>query len=150
VSRFFSTLTLCVHVLQKNFQVWNDCLKAKDFQKASALYSSVDLSFLPTLSPDFIRDSPSAQQYFSEFVQKAPVGEITDDVVQVIDNDTYLHTGMYTFMTGQEGSRLPVRARFTYMWRRVGDNWKIIHHHSSEVPGYREDHLPVARENFER
>jgi uncharacterized protein (TIGR02246 family) len=134
--------------VQKNFQTWNQALQDQDLQKAASLYSSVDLSFLPTLSPDFIRDSPSAKRYFADFFQKLPSGKITDDLVQVIDENTYLHSGMYTFMTGPEGQRSPVRARFTYMWRRAGDNWKIIHHHSSEVPGYQEDHYPIARDNF--
>jgi ketosteroid isomerase-like protein len=32
-------------------------------------------------------------------------------------------------MVGPEGARQPVEARFSYMWRKVGDEWKIVHHH---------------------
>jgi uncharacterized protein (TIGR02246 family) len=36
---------------QENFKRWNDALKGKDYEKVAALYSSSDLSFLPTVSP---------------------------------------------------------------------------------------------------
>ncbi len=135
--------------MQENFKSWNDALKAKDYEKATALYSASDMSFLPTVSPDFIRDAPSAKRYFQDFVQRLPDGKITADNVQCLSEDAYLHTGMYTFMTGPEEDRAPVSARFTYMWRKIDDQWKIIHHHSSVVPGSGNakivDHYPVAQ-----
>ena len=120
---------------QKNFNAWNEALKAQDYDKAAALYSSSDLTFLPTVSPDFIRDSHSTKRYFKDFVRRLPEGQITSDAVQNFSPDAYLHTGMYTFMTGPDDSRTPVQARFSFMWRLIGGQWKIIHHHSSEVPG---------------
>ena len=41
---------------------------------------------------------------------------------------------MYTFMTGPEDNRQPVQARFSYMWRKIDGEWKILHHHSSALP----------------
>ncbi len=137
--------------MQENFKAWNDALKAKDYEKATALYSASDLSFLPTVSPDFIRDQPSTERYFQDFVKRLPDGEITSDNVQYLSDDAYLHTGMYTFMTGPDENRTPVSARFTYMWRKIDDQWKIIHHHSSLVPGSGNskivDLYPVAQES---
>ncbi len=120
---------------QANFKAWNDALRAKDFNRATALYSTSDLTFLPTVSSDFIRDVPSTRRYFMAFVERLPVGEIKADNVQCLSADAYLHTGMYTFMTGPEDGRKPVEARFSYMWRRIGGDWRITHHHSSVVPG---------------
>ncbi len=127
-------------------------MRQRDFEKATALYSKSDLSFLPTLSSEFIRDPPSAKRYFADFVLKLPVGQITDDKIQCLDDDTYLHTGMYTFMTSQHGERVPVQARFTYMWRRAKapGKWKIVHHHSSEVPGVKADLYSIAQDNFQK
>ena len=79
----------------------------------ASLYSSTDLSFLPTVSSKFIRDAPSTKEYFMEFLKKLPDGTITSDDVQAYGKDAYLHTGMYTFMTGPEGGRQPVEARFS-------------------------------------
>jgi uncharacterized protein (TIGR02246 family) len=119
---------------QENFKTWNDALKQKDFDKVAALYSSTDLSFLPTVSPKFIRDPHSTKEYFMEFLKKLPDGTITSDNVQRFGPDAYLHTGLYTFMTGPAESRQAVEARFSYMWRKVDGAWKIVHHHSSALP----------------
>jgi ketosteroid isomerase-like protein len=100
----------------------------------ASLYSSTDLSFLPTVSPEFIRDSQSTREYFMNFLKKLPEGTITQDNVQNYGEDAYLHTGMYTFQTGPEGNRQPVEARFSYMWRLIDGEWKIVHHHSSALP----------------
>ena len=119
---------------QGTFKTWNDALKQKDFDKVAALYSSTDLSFLPTVSPKFIRDPHSAKEYFVEFLKKLPDGTITSDNVQRFGPDAYLHTGLYTFMTGPAENRQAVEARFSYMWRKVDGAWKIVHHHSSALP----------------
>ena len=93
---------------QDNFRSWNDALKAKDYETASALYSTSDLSFLPTVSSEFIRDAPSTKRYFQDFVKRLPDGKITDDNVQFLSEDAYLHTGMYTFMTGPDDDRAAI------------------------------------------
>lgn len=119
---------------QDNFKRWNDALQTKDYKQVAALYSTSDVSFLPTVSADFIRDSPSTQAYFIEFLKKLPVGTITADKVQSFGDNAYLHSGMYTFMVGPEDSRSAVEARFSYMWRLIDNAWKIVHHHSSKRP----------------
>ena len=144
-------------IAQANFEAWNDALKAKDYEKVAALYSSTDLSFLPTVSPQFIQDSESTKQYFVEFLKKLPDGTITADNVQSYGPDAYLHTGLYTFMTGPDYNREAVQARFSYMWRRIDGVWKIVHHHSSALPrqpgaaaeeSKAEDFYPIAQANF--
>ncbi len=119
---------------QENFKKWNQALQTKQYEKVAALYSSKELSFLPTVSPEFIRDTSSAAKYFMEFLKKLPEGTITSDNVQSYGDDAYLHTGMYTFMTGPADARAPVNARFSYMWKKIDGEWKITHHHSSAVP----------------
>jgi ketosteroid isomerase-like protein len=34
-----------------------------------------------------------------------------------------------------EGNRIAVRHRATNVFRRAGDSWKLIHHHTDEAPG---------------
>jgi hypothetical protein len=132
---------------QENFKSWNEALKARDYEKATSLYSTSDLTFLPTVSPEFIRDVPSTKRYFMDFIQRLPEGKITSDSVQCLSAEAYLHTGMYTFMTGPQDNRTPVSARFSYLWKRISGQWKIIHHHSSVVPGSSKivDLYPVAQ-----
>ena len=138
---------------------WNSALKAKCYDKVAALYSTQDLSFLPTVSSKFIRDSSSAKEYFMEFLQKLPEGNITSDTVQPFGNDAYLHTGLYTYMVGPDDGRRPVEARFSFMWRKLDRVWKITHHHSSALPKAKgseevelssEELYPIAQKNFQK
>ena len=79
---------------QTNFQTWNDALQTKNHKTVANLYSTNDLSFLPTVSPQHIKALPNAEDYFKDFVLKNPFGTITDDKVQVFDDgNTYLHSG---------------------------------------------------------
>ena len=118
-----------------NFNRWNSALQTKNPTTVAALYSTAELSFLPTVSPQHIKAIPNTEEYFKDFVQKNPFGTITDDKVQVFDGGkAYLHSGMYTFELGDAGSRTPVQARFSYVWKKEDGDWKISHHHSSVTP----------------
>jgi uncharacterized protein (TIGR02246 family) len=133
-----------------NFNRWNSALQTKNPTTVAALYSSSELSFLPTVSPQHIKGYSSTEDYFKDFVQKNPFGTITDDSVQVFDNGmAYLHSGMYTFELGDAGNRTPVQARFSYVWRSYNGDWKITHHHSSVTPAG-PDMNKVARDNFQK
>jgi len=139
---------------QTNFKRWNDALQTKDAKTVANLYTSGDLSFLPTVSPKHITDTKDTEQYFVNFVLKNPFGTITDESVQVFGNgDSYLHSGMYTFELGDAGARTPVEARFSYLWQKSGGEWKISHHHSSVRPKNAppaEEMNELARYNFKR
>jgi len=138
---------------QTNFKKWNDSLQTKDPKKVAALYSDSALSFLPTVSPKHITDTKDTEQYFVNFVLKNPFGTITDESVQPFGSDAYLHSGQYTFELGDAGARTPVEARFSYVWKKVGDEWKISHHHSSvrpPTPVSQEEMTKTAQENFKK
>ena len=120
---------------QANFKAWNDALQTKDAKTVANLYSTGDLSFLPTVSPVHINHIDGTEDYFKAFCAKNPFGTITDESVQVFENgDAYLHSGLYTFELGEASERSAVEARFSYMWRKQGGKWKITHHHSSVRP----------------
>jgi len=116
-----------------NFNAWIDALKTKNPSTVASLYVTSELSFLPTVSPYFIRDNVEAEAYFSDFLKKEPTGTITAQQVHSLSADSYLHSGLYTFQLGP--ARDSVQARFSYVWKRIGGVWKILHHHSSVVPG---------------
>jgi len=143
-----------IGLARANFKRWNDALQTKDAATVANLYDSRDLSFLPTVSPKHIKDGSNTEDYFKAFVQKNPFGTITDDSIQAFnDGNAYLHSGMYTFELGDAGARTPVQARFSYVWKKVGNDWKISHHHSSVVPSSppsSTDMLGTARDNFKR
>ena len=125
---------------QANFKIWNDKLQTKDPKQVAALYSDPttggELSFLPTVVPDHIRNIANTEGYFVKFIKNDPFGTITDESVQMFDNgNAYLHSGMYTFAMGAVDARTATKARFSYVYRKYGAEWKITHHHSSVLPG---------------
>eukprot|EP00287_Rhodomonas_sp_CCMP768_P021570 CAMPEP_0202809910 /NCGR_PEP_ID=MMETSP1389-20130828/2122_1 /ASSEMBLY_ACC=CAM_ASM_000865 /TAXON_ID=302021 /ORGANISM="Rhodomonas sp., Strain CCMP768" /LENGTH=344 /DNA_ID=CAMNT_0049480647 /DNA_START=8 /DNA_END=1042 /DNA_ORIENTATION=+ len=137
-------------VARENFNKWNGALQTKDPKAVANLYSTSGLSFLPTVSPQHIKKIDNTEQYFVDFVKKNPFGTITDDSVTVFDGgNSYLHSGMYTFELGEGDARAPVAARFSYVWRKFGGDWKITHHHSSVRPA-QPDMLDLARTNFNK
>ena len=116
--------------MQANFKTWNDALKTLSNTKVADLYVSDDLSFLPTVEPKMLTSRPETLKYFEKFLALSPSGELIQDKVHPCGADGLLHSGIYNFTT----STGPVPARFSYLWRKVGDNWKILHHHSSKLP----------------
>jgi len=121
-------------VARENLGKWVEALKTLDAKVMAEFYAQ-DATFLPTLSPDFKKGTGEAKQYFVHFLEKYPVAEIKNEVVQPLGEDVYLHSGMYDFEIGPDGERSAVQARFSYVWKKDEDGkWKIIHHHSSLKP----------------
>lgn len=120
-------------VASTNMQTWFDTLLTRDCKKVACLYSK-DCTFLPTVSGEFKRCQEGAEDYFTHFLAKNPEGKVTEDAVVSICDNSYLHAGMYSFNLDIEGQRKEVRARFDYIWRKEGSEWKILHHHSSVRP----------------
>lgn len=119
---------------ETNFDRWNDSLQTKDAKKVAELYSD-DATFLPTVSGKFKKGKIEAEEYFSHFLEKNPIGVIIESETQLIGENCYLHSGMYNFEVGPEGERQTVEARFSFVWQ-LNDKkeWEIIHHHSSVKP----------------
>jgi hypothetical protein len=120
-----------------NFKKWVDALKTKNADTVAALYSTApgELSFLPTVEPKHLKTNAEAKDYFVKFVKSNPYGIITDEQVQAFGTDAYLHSGLYTFALGETmGKQTMNAARFSYVWKKYGNDWKIIHHHSSKQP----------------
>ena len=120
-------------IAQQNFAQWNAALLTRDPKKVADLYTN-DATFLPTVSPEFKKGQGGAEEYFHHFLEKDPDGKVIEEVVQPLSPDCYLHSGMYDFEVGPKDQREIVHARFTFLWKKVNEQWKIAHHHSSRVP----------------
>ncbi len=117
-----------------NFVKWNQALQTNQAKEVAKLYSA-DATFLPTLNGTFKHGSEEAEEYFEHFLQKSPVGEIIEESVQKLSENSFLHSGHYNFKLGPENNRTIAQARFSFVWQKneVGE-WEIIHHHSSVLP----------------
>lgn len=119
---------------RENFEKWNAALQTKDPQKVAELYTT-NSTFHPTMSGNFEFGQEGAEGYFEHFLLKNPFGKIVEDKVQTIDDNSYVHSGLYDFVVGPAEKRETVKARFTFIWQKdENGDWKIIHHHSSQKP----------------
>ena len=121
-------------IAKKNFNKWIELVRAGNSKNIAELYSK-DTTFLPTVSPEFKRGQEGAESYFKHFLAKNPDGKIIEEEMQLLGEDSYLHSGMYNFEIDGEDGRITIEARFSYVWKMDDEGeWKIVHHHSSAKP----------------
>lgn len=111
------------------FETWNSALQTGDPKQVAALYAA-DAILLPTVSNRVRHNHEEIEDYFVQFLAKGPSGKIDEANVRIF-GDLAINSGVYTF-TFSDGAM--VTARFTYVYRRDSDDWKIIEHHSSAMP----------------
>lgn len=111
------------------FEVWNKALQTGDPKKVAALYET-NAILLPTLSNKVRHTHEEIEDYFVSFLAKGPVGTIDESNVRTF-GDMAINSGVYTFRF-KDGSE--AQARFSYVYRWNGQDWKIAEHHSSQMP----------------
>ena len=112
------------------FARWNAALASGDPDAVTALYAE-DAVLLPTVSNQVRHNHEEIRDYFVNFLAKNPQGVINESNIRSLSSDVVINSGVYTFTFGN-GDR--VTARFTYLYRKVGGEWKIAEHHSSAMP----------------
>jgi uncharacterized protein (TIGR02246 family) len=119
------------------FYLWNDALATLDPDQVAKRYAKKGV-LLPTVSDVPRSDYDGIKSYFVDFLKKKPQGEILESFVTVGDN-WCKDVGIYEFTMGATGDK--VKARYSYVYVHEGGEWKISHHHSSQMP---EEVVPKA------
>mmetsp|Transcript_45163 Transcript_45163/g.109292 ORF Transcript_45163/g.109292 Transcript_45163/m.109292 type:complete len:245 (+) Transcript_45163:1915-2649(+) len=112
------------------FYLWNDALATLDPDAVASRYSK-NPCLLPTVSDIPRTDYPSIRDYFVHFLEKKPQGQILESFVQT-GPDWCMDNGIYEFYMGATGDS--VKARYSFVYVKEGEEWKIAHHHSSQMP----------------
>ncbi|WP_031348332.1 SgcJ/EcaC family oxidoreductase, partial [Xanthomonas phaseoli] len=75
------------------------------------------------------------ENYFAMFLTKKPQGVVNYRTVRVLDDDSAVDAGVYTFtLTDKAGNKSNVQARYTFVYEKRDGKWLIINHHSSAMP----------------
>ncbi len=111
------------------FEEWNRALQTGDPKVVAGLYE-YNAILLPTVSNQVRHNHEEIEDYFVHFLAKEPVGSIDEANIRTF-GDIAINSGVYTF-TFKDGQS--VTARFTYVYRWNGQDWKIVEHHSSQLP----------------
>ena len=111
------------------FDRWNASLRTGDPKKVVANYAPYSV-LLPTVSNRARFTAAEKEDYFHHFLARRPEGSIDDRVIEV-DCNSATDSGLYTFRFADGSS---VRARYSFSYKRVGNDWLISSHHSSGMP----------------
>lgn len=111
------------------FDRWNASLRTGDPKKVVANYAPYSV-LLPTVSNRARFTAAEKEDYFQHFLERKPEGRIDDSVIEV-DCNSATDSGLYTFRFADGTS---VRARYSFSYKRVGNDWLISSHHSSGMP----------------
>jgi uncharacterized protein (TIGR02246 family) len=112
------------------FARWNAALASGNPDAVTELYAE-DAVLLPTVSNQVRHNHDEIRDYFVSFLAKKPQGEINESNIRFLGRDVVINSGVYTFSFANGDV---VTARFTYLYRKVGGEWKIAEHHSSAMP----------------
>ncbi|MEU9345463.1 SgcJ/EcaC family oxidoreductase [Streptomyces sp. NPDC048278] len=117
------------------FDRWNAALRTGDPEKVADLYAK-DAVLLPTVSNKIRTNHAEIVDYFEHFLQNKPVGEKKRTIVNVLDANSAIDTGVYAFTLTdpKTGAKRVVEARYTYEYEKRGGKWLIVNHHSSAMP----------------
>lgn len=114
-------------------RAWADAVNACDPARISALYSP-EAVLWATTSPNITSTPEGVRKYFDGVCASPtpPKVEFGEQLIRV-QGDTAFDSGSYTF-TVTEGKQMTVPARFTIAYRKLGEKWLIVDHHSSLRP----------------
>ena len=111
------------------FSEWNDALATGDPDVVTQMYAD-NAVLLPTVSNRVRHNHAEIRDYFVAFLAKGPKGTIDESNIRTF-GDVAINSGVYTFAFADGAT---VQARFTYVYRWNGQEWKIVEHHSSAMP----------------
>lgn len=112
-------------------RLWIDTFNTRDAARITALYAP-DAVLWGTVSQTIRTTHDEILEYFIDSSKKRPdlrmfLGEYH---VQLF-GDLATNSGYYTSRNPVDGKEVVIPMRFTFMYRREGDRWAIVNHHSS-------------------
>ena len=115
---------------------YNDWVKAVTGGSADPVLKLYDdkAVLLATFGPKPLVGHNQLREYFVQFTGLPHLRAETNESIIRIFGDTAVNSGLYTFRYEKNGKTVNVPARFSFTYRKEGDKWKIVDHHSSVVP----------------
>ncbi len=115
------------------FDDWNETLRTGGPHDMALLYAENGV-LLPTVSNDVRSNRVEIADYFEHFLQMHPRGTINEQHIDVLDSNTAVNSGVYTFDVIKEGQPTYMVARYSFLYEKIGGKWLIMSHHSSAMP----------------
>jgi len=115
-------------------KTWIQLVSKQKIDDVVNLYAA-DGVLLGTFSDEIRQGKVKIREYFEFFLNKKPHATVIEYKKHIIDENNYSVNGFYDFeVDSQDGSRINSRARFTFVFQKQGEDFKILSHHSSVMP----------------
>jgi uncharacterized protein (TIGR02246 family) len=113
---------------------WREAFNSRDPKRIVALYAPTAV-FWGTTAKTIARTPEELWAYFKDAGQR-PLTRVAFDSTNLrVMGDVAIASGAYTFSDVKDGVASNVRpSRYTFVFRKFGDSWLIVDHHSSRVP----------------
>ena len=88
-----------------------------------------------TLSPTIAVGKPAIRGYFDRAFKALPGHKVSFGEQRIrVYGDTAVNSGYYTFSFVRDGQTVTLPARYSFVYKRRGNEWMIVDHHSSAMP----------------
>ncbi len=114
------------------FNQWNAALQTGNAEAVANLYAK-DGVLLPTVSNQVRADHAAIVKYFRHFLELKPKGTLNEVHITCFGS-VAINQGIYTFDVVRDGKPGKVQARYSFAYAKEDGGWKIVSHHSSEMP----------------
>jgi uncharacterized protein (TIGR02246 family) len=112
---------------------WRAAYDSRDPARITAMYDS-DAVLWGTTAKTVAATPAAIADYFKD-AAKRPNARVTfGEQHNRVYGDVGVSTGYYTFSDVRDGQTVSRPARYTMVFRNRGETWRIVSHHSSEVP----------------
>ena len=109
-------------------QKWTSAIKNGDPKQVTKLYDENGI-LLGTFSPKERVGHELILEYFESLLKSPVEVQIVSEHSHVFES-TAVNSGLYNFITNGK----TINARFSFVYSKTDDEWKIISHHSSVLP----------------
>ena len=109
-------------------QKWTSAIKNGDPKQVTKLYDENGI-LLGTFSPKERVGHELILEYFESLLKSPVEVQIVSEHSHVFES-TAVNSGLYNFITNGK----TINARFSFVYSKNDDEWKIISHHSSVLP----------------
>ena len=112
---------------------WRAAYDSRDPARITAMYDS-DAVLWGTTAKTVAANPAAIAEYFKDAGKRPNARVVFGEQNIRVYGDVGVNTGYYTFSDVRDGQPVSRPARFTMVFRNRDGMWRIVGHHSSEVP----------------
>jgi uncharacterized protein (TIGR02246 family) len=112
---------------------WAEAFNSRDAARIAALYDPQAV-LIATEAKKPLSGSAAIGAYFRQAAADATARVALGEHTARAYGELAIDSGVYSFFRVRDGKAELVPARYTFVYRKRGDQWLIVEHHSSRVP----------------